>query len=64
MGIFMDAITEIVNKVGKVAKKLRQSIREFKENIRDKKSKKVLEVRYFKRRLDDLARARAWATTS
>ncbi len=56
MGVFMDAITELVNKVGKLAKKLRQSIKEVEENLSSAKNKaiKMVEVRYFKRRLNKL----------
>jgi hypothetical protein len=54
VGVFMDAISKLVDRVGDLGKKLRQSIREVKENIGANKSKKVIEVRYFRQRLDEL----------
>ncbi len=56
LGTFMDAMKKLINKVGDLAKKLRQSIQEVTENVGNTKSKKVLEVRRFRRKLDELAK--------
>jgi hypothetical protein len=56
VGVFMDAISKLVDRVGDLAKKLRQSIKEVERNLSSARTKvsKIIEVRYFRRRLNEL----------
>ncbi len=53
---FLDEIKPIFNKIGDLAKKLRQSIEEIGERVMDQAHRIVRSSRYWRQRLDDLAR--------
>ena len=53
---FLDEIKPIFDKIGDLAKKLRQSIEEVGERVMDQLHRVVRSSRYWRKRLDDLAR--------
>ena len=53
---FLDEIKPIFDKIGDLAKKLRQSIEEVGERVIDQLHRVVRSSRYWRKRLDDLAR--------
>ncbi|MEO1564358.1 MAG: hypothetical protein AAFR98_13055, partial [Pseudomonadota bacterium] len=53
---FLDEIKPIFSKIGDLAKKLRQSIEEVGERVMDQAHRVVRSSRYWRTRLDDLAR--------